>query len=73
MLLLILPYKLNFLSIKKRFTLHFATINTSCGKKVYNVLPEFTLHFATINTKQREWGKIQTDKFTLHFATINTT
>ena len=55
-----------------KFTLHFATINTSaCSLLVFNSMT-FTLHFATINTTVLEGKRLAEIIFTLHFATINT-
>ena len=72
MLLLIQNKNLLNIDYHKKFTIHFATINTKVlfSKKTTN--PEFTIHFATINTNV--FGTIvETDeKFTIHFATINT-
>ena len=55
-----------------RFTIHFATINTS--NIPFNIIFSsiFTIHFATINTGIFDEFGVEIFVFTIHFATINT-
>ena len=55
-----------------KFTLHFATINTTDGLSNFGFSNLFTLHFATINTVEEMQFLLIKLEFTLHFATINT-
>ena len=51
-MLLLIPCKLNVkLATLQRFTIHFATINTTKILSFRTDFLKFTIHFATINTK----------------------
>ena len=56
----------------KKFTIHFATINTEVEKEYIVKKVEFTIHFATINTNALYIFSLIPLPFTIHFATINT-
>ena len=56
----------------RKFTIHFATINTAEANKTSIKKLIFTIHFATINTLLNADLVILDDLFTIHFATINT-
>ena len=50
LLLLIPSDSVTCAKVRIKFTLHFATINTSSSSSKPNFSLSFTLHFATINT-----------------------
>ena len=56
----------------KKFTIHFATINTIPKIYVKIMASIFTIHFATINTSKTLLKIFIYSLFTIHFATINT-
>ena len=62
----------NINTMKRIFTLYFATINTKFSSFLSFVKNSFTIHFATINTTIFPDCKIEAVVFTIHFATINT-
>ena len=72
LLLLIQQPQQDFFYQILKFTIHFATINTSPKISLSYVAPVFTIHFATINTKLEKQLNNDYLKFTIHFATINT-
>ena len=61
-----------FVTTETKFTIHFATINTSFFQILFTILFTFTIHFATINTFVDDLISLFKLLFTIHFATINT-
>ena len=59
-------------SLKIRFTIHFATINTNSFFPFLLNHSGFTIHFATINTPAGLGDEARDAEFTIDFATINT-
>ena len=72
LLLLIQQPQQDFFYQILKFTIHFATINTSPKISLSYVAPVFTIHFATINTLIVGITSYNKVSFTIHFATINT-
>ena len=60
-----------FFNVKKKFTIHFATINTSHQLFGNNIFPN--LQYTLLLLIQEFYKQIfRLRKFTIHFATINT-